>query len=769
VLLTVAVAVSSYGASLGHALAPSDRASFGSATGRIGFTSNDPAVAARTVSAARRDFGAVEEITDAFVPIPGSVRQLDLRTQDPHGAFGASTLRLRTGHYPAGGAQIALTPAMSQFLTAPVGASVTLGGVSRQVVGLVENPAQLDDAFGLVTAAPGGQQTRYTLLVKASPGRLAAFRATATVPGGVTVDTPTYYSRDLGVLLVAALGMILVAVVALTAFLVLAQRRVRQLGMLAAIGATRRQVRNVTVIHGLIVGGIAAALGTAAAAVGWALTGTLIAQASERRVGWSSVPIWLILTPAMMGVLTSALAAWWPARTMARVPVVRALSNRPPDSAPARRSAMAAGLAFTVGVLCLRFAHQRNALLMIIGLAAMIGSVLLATPLAIRAVTARSGRLPATGRLAWRELARNQSRSAAALATVTIAVGISVSAVVITAANAHPASAGNLSDRQILIHPTGTRDPALVPPHTTNQTNALDKAAARIAATLPGTQLVPLSLAVDPGAAPSPEARATGELDAAQLVRQQGSQLRSYPLYVATRQLLSLLGVDAPQLDQHSYFALDPTGAWSLLYSQRQPVTAPAALHADGYTSLPQVLVSPAVVAARNWRQVRSGWLIQSPTPLTDEQERAARDRAAQLGLAIETRDPQSFLGKLRLMFTLGGIVVTLAVIAIALVLLRIQTTREQQILAAVGAPRRARRAIAATTATVLATLGTMLGITGAYATLILAYSDTLNRLTNIPWTALTTIGAGIPLLALITTWLTTSRQPASINRPVID
>jgi putative ABC transport system permease protein len=177
---------------------------------------------------------------------------------------------------------------MSRFLAAPVGADVTLGGVTRQVVGLVENPAQLDDAFGLVTTTPAGQQLRYTLLVKASSGQLTAFRATMTVPGSVTVDTPTYYSRDLGVLLVAALGMILVAVLALTAFLVLAQRRVRQLGMLAAIGTTRRQVRNVTVFHGLIVGAIAAALGTAAAGIGWALTGSQLAHASGRRVSWTS-------------------------------------------------------------------------------------------------------------------------------------------------------------------------------------------------------------------------------------------------------------------------------------------------------------------------------------------------------------------------------------------------------------------------------------------------------------------------------------------------
>ncbi len=507
-LLAVAVAVSSYGAALGHVLAPSDRASFGSATARIRFTTNNPALAASTVSAAHRSFGTVEQISDAFVPVPGSVRVLDLRSQDPHGAFGASTLGLRAGRYPGNGAEIALTPAMAQFLAAPVGAAVRLGGLSRHVVGLVEDSAQLDDAFGLVTATSAGAQVSYTLLVKASAGEVAAFRARATVPGGITVETPAYYSRDLGVLLVAALGMMLVAVVSLTAFLVLAQRRVRQLGMLAAIGATRRQVRNVTVIHGLIVGAIAAALGTAAAGIGWALTSPVIEQASGHRVSWSSVPLWLILTPGVMGVFTSALAAWWPARTMARVPVVRALSNRPLDAPQAGRSAVAAVAAFGVGVLCLRFAHQRNALLMITGLAAMIACVLLTTPLAIRALTARIGRLPLSGRIAWRELGRNQSRSAAALATVTIAVGISAAAVVITAANTHPASAGNLSNRQLLIAATDTRDPALVPPRTARQTNTLDNAAARLAATLPRAALIPLSLAVDPSAPPS--ARSAG-------------------------------------------------------------------------------------------------------------------------------------------------------------------------------------------------------------------------------------------------------------------
>ena len=769
VLLTLAVAASSYGAAFSHSLAPNDQASFGSANARIRFTSAAPAVAATVVSAARSKLGEIDEITDTIVVIPGSVQQLDLRSQDPHGVFGSSTLKLRAGRYPVGGRDIALTPAMSQFLGAPVGTTVTLDAAKRQVVGLVENPTNLDDAFGLVSTPPPGSQARYTLLVKASSGQLTAFRAAVKVPDGVTVDTPIYYSHDLGVLLVAALGMIVVAVISLTAFLVLAQRRVRQLGMLAAIGATRRQVRNVTLIHGLIMGVIAAVVGTAASAISWTATSSLIAQASGRRVSWDSVPPWLIVTPGLMGVVASAAAAWWPARTIARVPVVRALSNRPLEAPRGPHSAVAAIGALTLGVVCLRFAHQRNAPLMIIGLAAMISSILLTTPLAIRALTSHSRRLPVTGRLAWRELGRNQSRSAAALATVTIAVGISTAAVLITAANTHAPTAGNLSARQILIPATDTRDSAVIPIRTTSQSIALDEAAKQIATTLPNAAVIPLSLAIDPAAPRSPVAQATGGQDAAQVVRQQGRRLTSYPLYVATPQLLTTFGIEPRQLDHLGYFAIDPTGTWSLLYSQRAPVPEPAPLHIHTYTSLPQLLVSPAVIEAHHWQVARAGWLLQNPTPITAAQDRAARNVAAQVGLAVETRAPQTYLGRLRWMFTVGGIAMTLAVITIVLVLVRIQTTRDQQILTAVGAPSRARRAIAATTAAALAALGTLLGIAGAYLTLILAYSDTLNRLSNPPWSALTSIALGIPVLALSTTWLTTSRQPPSINRPAIE
>jgi len=765
-LLTIVVAVSSYGAALGHALAPSDQASFGSASARVQFSASDPAQASATIEQARQRLGPLQQITDTFVPVPGSVRQLDLRTQAGPGRFQAGNLRLRSGHYPLSNAEVALTADLSRLLGAPVGSTVTLPGAgSRRVVGLVENPSRLSDSFGLVTSPPTGRLVRYTLLVKASAASLAGFHAAVTMPGGIQLDTPTYYSHDLGVLLVAALGMILVAVVALTAFLVLAQRRVRQLGMLAAVGATRRQVRNVTVTHGLIVGAIAAVMGTAAAGVGWQLTNTVIVQVSGRRADWAAVPLWLILTPGLMGMVAATVAAWWPGRAMARVPVVRALSNRPLEAPTGHRPAAAAAAAFGLGAVCLHFGHQRNALLMISGLAAMIAAVLLTTPLAVRAVTGHIGWLPITARLAGRELGRNQSRSAAALATVTIAVGISVAAVVITAANAHPASAGNLSDRQLLIPLTGGRDGLLVPPRTAGQTAALDGAAARVAATVPASTLVPLNLVTDPAANPTSQARASGQLDAVQVVRQVGDQLRSWPLYQASPALLAALGGTGG----HDFYTLHAGGSWTQASAQREAIATPAPLAGHAFTSLPQVLAAPAAVASHHWRAIRAGWLVESARPLTSGQLDAARTEAAKLGLVTETRDPQAYLGRWRVMFTLGGILVTVAVIAIALVLLRVQTTRDQQILTAVGAPRRARRAIAAAIATQLAALGTVLGIGGAYLTLILAYGDTLDRLRNVPWSALTSIVLGVPALTLATAWLSAGRGPTAIGRPAME
>ena len=67
-------------------------------------------------------------------------------------------------------------------------------------------------------------------------------------------------------LAVLTLGMLLIALVAVGGFTVLAQRRLRSLGMLGSIGATDRNVRLVVRANGVVVGLVGAVLGAVARA-----------------------------------------------------------------------------------------------------------------------------------------------------------------------------------------------------------------------------------------------------------------------------------------------------------------------------------------------------------------------------------------------------------------------------------------------------------------------------------------------------------------------
>ena len=136
--------------------------------------------------------------------------------------------------------------------------------------------------------------------------------------------------------------LLLICLVAAAGFAVIAQRRLRQLGMLAAIGATARHLRLVVLINGVVVGVIAAVVGTGTALVGWIALSPQLESAAGHRIDRFDVPWWLLGAGVLLAVLTATAAAWWPARASARIPVTEALSARPPRPKPAHRSAIAA-------------------------------------------------------------------------------------------------------------------------------------------------------------------------------------------------------------------------------------------------------------------------------------------------------------------------------------------------------------------------------------------------------------------------------------------
>jgi len=68
-------------------------------------------------------------------------------------AFSKPTLRLVSGSYPSGGSQAAVTRAVATTFSLKLGSTWSVDGRALKVVGIVENPKDLQDAFGLV--APG--------------------------------------------------------------------------------------------------------------------------------------------------------------------------------------------------------------------------------------------------------------------------------------------------------------------------------------------------------------------------------------------------------------------------------------------------------------------------------------------------------------------------------------------------------------------------------------------------------------------------------------
>ena len=253
---------------------------------------------------------------------------------------------------------------------------------------------------------------------------------------------------------VATVFLLLASLIAAAGFAVVAQRRLRQLGMLAAIGATQKHLRLVLLANGAIVGAIAAVCGTLAGLGLWIVFAPTLESAVDHRVDRLSLPWALIALTVLLSLLGAIAAAWWPGRTVARLPVILALSGRPPKPRPARHSAIAAAALIAVGIGCLALSNRDRPPLIVAGIVATILGCLLLGPLAIRVFSGLAGRVSIAPRLALRDLARYQARSGAALAAVTLALGIAATVVVVASAEAakNAAEPPNLSDRQIRVY-----------------------------------------------------------------------------------------------------------------------------------------------------------------------------------------------------------------------------------------------------------------------------------------------------------------------------
>ena len=255
-----------------------------------------------------------------------------------------------------------------------------------------------------------------------------------------------------------------------------------------------------------------------------------------------------------------------------------------------------------------------------------------------------------------------------------------------------------------------------------------------LAAAIPGAQMIPVFAAADPTAEDRDVTYSSGEsVKERSILRASrpngplgpdGNRDFSFafvPVWVATPDLLGAFHLD-DRLAGSAADLLGPLDSSVLTGDPRSPAPPPALaiepLGLDRFGSIPPYWVSPAWVAAHHFEPTINGWMVVAPTPITTAQ-RSALQVAAGSKLTVETRVEQDSSASIRRSVLIVGGAVASAILAVVVSLIRSEASDEQYTLAAVGAPRRARRSISAATAGLLAGTAGLLAVPTGYLALI--------------------------------------------------
>jgi putative ABC transport system permease protein len=791
-LLTVAVAAMIWGAGVATNTPPPAGATFGTATAAVSLPGTDPRLTAE-INAIQRRYGPVEVIENQALRT-GSTQSVELRAQDPAGRFGRPLLALDSGHYPAGPGQVALTSQVAALYDLKAGGTWHADGRSWLVTGIAENPTDLNDEFALVAPGQVTAPTQVTVLLNVPPGAgqnqnqirpgppppvFAGLPADATVALASQVGNKGIISPATIVLAVAVLGLVFIGLVSVAGFTVMAQRRLRALGMLAALGATERNVRLVMTASGAAVGLTAAVIGAVLGFGAWFAYVPSLETDTAHRIDPLNLPWWAIAAGVALAVLTSVLAARRPARTMARVPVVAALSGRPAAPKGVRRSAVP-GVALVVGgVACLLFSggwggtSGLDALLLLGGLVGIIAGSFLLAPACVTVLTAGAGpRVPVAVRIALRDLVRQRARSGAAVAAVSFAVFLAMLIGIVASVRFSDVldyAGQNLTTSQLIMY-TQDQGPNAAPGRglTPAQTAALQAKVDAFAATLHAQYVLPLDTV-------------NGTL------QQQGRGNNNFSgtLYVATPALLADFGIRPSQIDPGADIlsmrpGLGGVPDMQLLYgdlgnpqatlsaADNPKIQQVAALPSG--TSAPNTVITLHAIRQYQLRTWLDGWFIQAPQPLTSAQISSARQIAANAGVTAETKSGELGLGQISDGATVLGLVIALGVLVLSVGLVRSETSGDLRTLAATGASSQIRRTITGATAGAIGLLGAVLGAAGATAAGVAWARSTLSMIFgDFPVPDLLALLVGLPLAAAVGGWLLAGRQPQFIARQPLE
>jgi putative ABC transport system permease protein len=433
---------------------------------------------------------------------------------------------------------------------------------------------------------------------------------------------------------------------------------------------------------------------------------------------------------------------------------------------------------------------QGTAMLCVVGgFIALVAAVVLLAPMCLALLGRLARHTPISARLALRDLARYRARSGSALAAISLGVLIAVMISIVSAAryaNVLDYAGPNLTSSQLIVYtpngaygqgPGGPGQSASGPV-TGGQIRSMRTAANQMASALGSHQMT--------------------ELDTTTASLQHAAQGRNWsgPVYVATPALLKsfgiapgtvrsgtdiltmrpgLSGLSKMQLVYGSYFG-KPSGPDSFPCPPGSCLAGPVMQQVTALpsgTSAPNTVITEHAVGQLGLSPVVSGWLIQTPHPLTATQIKSTQLAAAGANMTVETRSSVPSLNEIIDWATVFGALLALGVLAMSVGLIRSETASDLRTLTATGASGRTRRTLTAVTAGALGLLGAVLGVAAGYVAAVAYFrGDTLegglSALSAVPVTNLLVLLIGMPLLAAAGGWLFAGREPPVLGRQPI-
>jgi putative ABC transport system permease protein len=395
-----------------------------------------------------------------------------------------SPLNLAAGRPPEGDGEVVMDKGTADANGFEVGDEVTVlsasGSEAFTVVGTTRF-GKVDSPLGATLAVfdlPTAQR------VVGLPGRLSAVsviaeegvgpddlaaRLDAALPetaqaitgAELTEEQQTQTRQALGffntfLLVFALIALFVGSFIIYNTFSIIVAQRTREMALLRAIGAGRRQVLGSVMVEALVTGVLASALGVVAGlGVAVVLRNLFALLGIDIPATGLTIEPSAVVIPLVVGVVITLASAYFPARKASRVPPIAAMRDVAIDESGRSLTRMLAGVAIlTLGIVMVAgglWADIDNAVALV-GLGAAVtflGVAVLGPVLARPLAGALASPLPRlrgiAGRLARENAMRNPKRTSATAAALMIGVGL-VGFITIVAASASTSIRGTVDE-----------------------------------------------------------------------------------------------------------------------------------------------------------------------------------------------------------------------------------------------------------------------------------------------------------------------------------